>query len=293
MKLFYSCILLLAAAMLAVGAAAQQTVAPASSDKTAPKAPANPADEPLFDVPPMPQGKVSLVGGTVTKIDRVRNRLWLRPFGGGTMTMSFDERSHIYRDGVETTQLGIRKGDRVYVDTMLDGDHVFARNVRVENEVGPADARGQVVGYDPKTGAMTVLDELSSQDVTVRVTPSTVIRQNNQPAAARTTLRPGTLIAIQFAPDRTKGGVAQQISIIAVPGTAFVFDGVVTYLDLHLGTLALTNRTDNKSYELHFSPGARDVADNVTVGADVTINAVFDGAQYKVNSLTVNQAKRE
>ncbi len=292
MKLFYSGMVLLATGVLAAGVAAQQSTAPAKPDNSAIKAPANPADEPLFEVPPLPQGKVSLVGGTVTRIDRVRNRLWVRPFGGAIMTMSFDERSHIYRDGIETTQLGIRKGDRVYVDTMLDGPHVFARNIRVETQAGQADARGQLVGYDPQSGAMTVRDELSSQEVTVQVTPNTAIRQNNEPVA-RSALRTGSLIAIQFAPDRAKGGVAQQISIIAVPGTSFLFDGTVTYLDLHLGTLALTNRTDNKSYELHFNPAARNVADNLAVGADVTIRAVFDGAQYNVNTLTVNQARKE
>ena len=37
------------------------------------------------------------------------------------MKKAYDKRTHVYRDGVETTQLGIRKGDRAYVDTMLDG----------------------------------------------------------------------------------------------------------------------------------------------------------------------------
>ncbi len=292
MKLFYSCGVLLTAVVMATSSPAQQSAPPAKPDNAAPKVPANPADEPLFDVPPLPQGKVSLVGGTVTKIDRVRNRIWVRVFGGKTMTISFDERSHIYRDGVETTQLGVRKGDRVYIDTMLDNPHIFARNIRVETQTEPADARGQVVGYDPKTGNMTVRDDLSAQEVMVRVTPSTAIRENNKPVPA-STLREGSLIAIQFAPDRANGGVAREISVIAVPGTSFIFDGTITYLDLHVGTLAVANRTDNKTYELHFDPATRDVANSLTVGTQVTIRAVFDGSQYNVSSLTVNRASRQ
>ena len=90
----------------------------------------NPGD-PLLDVPPLPKGKATLVGGRVGKIDPIRNRITVEPFGGGDkMKVFFDERTHIYRDGTETTQANIHKGDRVYVDTLLDGPRVFARNIR-------------------------------------------------------------------------------------------------------------------------------------------------------------------
>ena len=39
--------------------------------------------------------------------------------------------------------LGINKGDRVYVDTQLDHATLFARNIRVLTEAGPAYARGR------------------------------------------------------------------------------------------------------------------------------------------------------
>jgi hypothetical protein len=289
MKPFYPLVVLLfAGAVLAGSASAQQAVTPA---RPAAAAPDNPANDPLFDVPPLPQGKVSLVGGTVAKIDRVRNRLWVRPFGGGDMQMSFDERSHIYRDGIETTQLGIRKGDRVYVDTMLDGSRVFARNIRVETTVTPAGARGQLLAFDPATGNMTIRDDLSSQPVTFQVTSNTAIRQDDQPAS-RAELRPGTLVAVRFSPNQANRGIAQDVSILAVPGNTFVFSGTVTYLDLRLGVFALENRTDNRNYELHFHPGIG-AADKLSVGSDVTVSAVFNGSGYNVTNLTVNQARNE
>ena len=65
--------------------------------------------------------------------------------------------------------LGIRKGDRVYADTMLDGARVFAKNVRVENQAGRAEVRGQVTGSIGEKGTVTVRDELSSQPVTFAI----------------------------------------------------------------------------------------------------------------------------
>ncbi len=282
MKRFYpGLVLAFTCAVLAGVAVGQQATVAA-------RAPQNPATDPLFDVPPLPQGKISLVGGTVAKIDRVRNRLTVSVFGGGKMDMSFDERSHIYHDGVETTQLGIRKGDRVYVDTQLDGTRVFARNIRVESTTLPADARGQIVQYDPKSGTMILREELSSQDVTLHVDPKTGIRFSGQ-AGSTANLQPGSLVAVRFAPGGAERGVAQEISIIAAPGTSFVFAGRVTYLDLHLGTFAVENRTDQKTYELHFDPATSLAANQLVVGLEVTARAVFDGTRYTVTNLTVNR----
>src|SRR5205085_9972973 len=88
----------------------------------------NSPGDPLLDVPPLPKGKVTLVGGNVLKIDPIRNRLQVQPFGAkDKMKISFDERTRVFRDGRETTQASIRKGDRVYLDTMLVGPQVFAR----------------------------------------------------------------------------------------------------------------------------------------------------------------------
>src|SRR5262249_51616637 len=133
--------------------AANQPATNPSSGNTAPqqsKPAANQADrdadssnigDPLLDVPPLPKGNVTVVGGTVEKVDQIRNKMVVEPFGGGDkLKVTFDERTHIFRDGTETTQMGIHKGDRVYVDTMLDGARVFARNIRVQSQVGAADA---------------------------------------------------------------------------------------------------------------------------------------------------------
>ena len=95
-------------------------VAGISSGSRADNAPAddNPYN-PLLEIPPLPKSNTTLIGGFATSIDHVRNRLTVQPFGRGEKVKLFtDERTHIYRNGAETTVLGIHKGDRVYVDTI-------------------------------------------------------------------------------------------------------------------------------------------------------------------------------
>jgi hypothetical protein len=232
-----------------------------------------------------------LVGGTVDRVDRVRNHLTVSVFGGKKMKMFFDERSHIYRDGVETTQLGIRKGDRVYVDTQLDGSRIFARNIRVESSAQPADARGQVLSYDPSRETIVVRDELSSQPVNLRVTSSTAVRSKGQPASVRD-LVPGALVKVRFMPDASDRGVAQDIDISARPGDVFVISGKITHLDLSTSTMVVRNGMDGNTYEVRFDPGLAS-ARNAALGADVTVSASFDGSQYTARSMTVSQARAE
>ncbi len=249
--------------------------------------------DPILDVPPMPKGNVTLVGGTVRKIDRVRNYMEVEPFGGKRMHIAFDERSHIYRDGTETTQLGIKKGDRVYVDTMLDKQNhrVFARNVRVENSTMPADARGQLVAFHSGSGVIEMRDELSQQPVTFKLDQKTTIKHNDQPAT-RAELMPGALIAVHFAPLKANRGLAQEINVYATPGSAFKFSGRLTHLDLRHGLLAVDNKSDGKDYEISFDP-AHTSKDDLKEGAAVTVVAIFDGKKYVANSVEVNGSAEE
>ncbi len=242
--------------------------------------------DPLFGVGPLPEGRVSLVGGTVDKVDRVRNRVAVKPFGNGQkMSLAFDERTHIYRDGVETTERGIRRGDRVYIDTMLDGTRLFARNIRVVTSLKPSDARGQVMAYDPQTGTMTVLDDISSVPVTFRVTGQTSIKSA---VAARAGLVPGSLVTVRFSPDQRNRQVAQEVSILAAPGSTFTFVGKVTFLDLRSNLIAVHNQSDDKTYELEFAPGA--INSDITVGSDVVVKAEFVGRGYRAETVSTLSA---
>ena len=48
------------------------------------------------DLPPQPKGKTTLIGGRIRIVDHVRDRLILDIFGGGHITVLFDERTHMF-----------------------------------------------------------------------------------------------------------------------------------------------------------------------------------------------------
>ena len=243
--------------------------------------------DPLLDLPPLPQGKTTLVGGTVHSIDQIRNRLTVQPFGGKAMKISFDERTHIYRDGVPSTQLVIHKGDRVYVDTMLDGTRVFARNIRVVTGTQAADARGQITSNNAATGRITVQDELSARPVTFRVTPTTAVSGAGLSSVAQ--LQPGSLVTVKFVPDRSNRDVAQQISVIAAPGSVFTFYGRITYLNMSTRSLAVDNQSDKKTYDIKFTPAAVD-PQMLGEGKQVLVKAHFDGTGYTADNIQFMKA---
>lgn len=267
-------LLLLMSLVLTVGAANGQNQA----TKVQPDA--NGYD-PLLDMPPLPKGKTTLIGGTVRHIDQIRNRLTVQPFGGHTMKVFFDERTHIYRNGVPSTQLVIQKGERVYVDTMLDGSRVFARNIRVVTQMQAADARGQVMSND--NGRITVQDELSARPVTFLVTPATVV-SGSAGKSTVTQLQPGSLVAVKFTPDRRDRAVAQQISVIAAPGSEFVFYGTITYLNMSTSTLAVANESDKKTYDIKFTPAAVN-PQALQQGQQVLVKARFSGQGYVADNI--------
>jgi hypothetical protein len=246
-------------------------------------------NDPLLDVPPLPKSKVTLVGGTVRSIDQIRNRMTVDTFGGGKMKFVFDERSHIFRDGVETTQLAIKKGDRVYVDSQLDGPKVFARTVRVITQLTPADADGQLLSYDQRRGVISMRDRLSSQPIRFALNKDTKILKDNEQPGSQADLRPGALLGVQFSPDRANRGVAQKITVLAVPGASFRFAGRVTNLDVKNSVMAIENASDGKNYEVAFDRSDVNGRDDLGVGAEVNVIATFQGDKYLAREMTVTQ----
>ena len=257
-------------------------------DKAAPgeRTPSTTGDA-LFEPPPLPKGDVSLIGGIVRGIDRVRNRINIQPFSGKSMSVRFDDRTHIYRDGVETTQLGIRKGDRIYVDTMLDKSFILARNVHVVTELQPADARGQLMQFSDRHSVMVVQDQLSRQPVRFRVDNTTVIKKGGG-SGSIADLAPGALIDVRFAPEKGNRDVAREVTIFAMPGTVYTFAGDITHLNIATGTLAIHNLSDDKSYEISFDPSM--TSRDLQLGAQATIQAQFTGRNYKASQIQVTQA---
>jgi len=226
----------------------------------------------------------------ITSVDRVRNHLDVAVFGGGHWTIFFDERTHIFNKGIETTQMALKKGERIYVDTMLDNNKhdIFARNIRVGLVTAPADAAGQIAEVNDKHREVAFRDAIGGQTVRFVVANDALISKGSRPASFED-LRPGTLVKVKFAPERADRGVAREIAILATPGTSYTFSGVVTFLDTHRGQLSLRSSGDNKTYDLKFVPERMDPERKLAVGAQVNIIAIFEGNRYMAQQLTVTR----
>ncbi|MGB9120295.1 MAG: DUF5666 domain-containing protein [Candidatus Angelobacter sp.] len=250
--------------------------------------------DPILDPAPVPRTTTTMVGGTISGVDRLRNKLTVHVFGGGHWTVNFDERTHIFHNGAETTQLALKKGERVYVDTQLDNNRhdIFARNIRVGVAELPADADGQIVSVDAKHNELTLRDTLNSVPVRFAIDPETRISNGQTPAAFKD-VKPGSLVHVRFAASSPNRGLAREISIIAVPGSTFTFAGKVTFLDLHRGLLAVQNSTDDKNYEIHFAPSAVTNRNELGIGRDVLVRATFEGTRYMAQSVNLTRAGDE
>ena len=243
----------------------------------------------LPDLPPLSSGKATLIGGTIDKIDRVQDQLTVRVFGGEKMKIVFDPRTRIYRDGAPASAGDLRRGDRVYVDTVLDGSAVFARNIRLKTGAPVGESQGIILSFNRERNELTVRDLLSPHALKVRLSPSTRILEGDR-STSPNRLVSGSLVAIKFGAQRDGRDLAQEISVLAVPGATFTFAGQVTSLDLRTGLLVLTSATNHKTYEIYIDPSKIAVDDRLRQGADVTVLTRFEDNRYVARSLTVNSA---
>jgi hypothetical protein len=174
----------------------------------------------------------------------------------------------------------MRPGDRIYVETVLDGPTVFAKTVHLPAETALGAVTGQVASYDAARGTVSVRDELSSEPARFRVTSTTSITGGG--------VGPGALVQLSFLPGDPPP-IAREIRVLIAPGAVFTFSGRVTFLDLSAQELVLLSATDNTRYEIQLNPAAleADSLARLREGANVTIGARFDGRGYVAESVTL------
>ena len=241
----------------------------------------------LPDLPALPRGKSTVIGGAIREVDGVRDQLTLNVFGGHAMRVLFDERTQVYRDGHKASLRDLRAGDHVSVETMLDGTTIFARSIHMLSHLPEGESQGQVVSYDRSKGELLVRDSLSPEPIKLHVSSATTIVRQGQESSSGD-LSAGTLISIRFQADSTGQNVASKIAVLATPGSAFVFSGNVVFLDLHTGLMALVDPRDDKHYEISFDPARLRLSHDVREGTAVTVTANFDGSRYSASAVTVN-----
>jgi hypothetical protein len=239
----------------------------------------------LSALPPPPRGRSTVEGGTIRSVDPVRDQLILTVYGTKPMKILYDERTQVFRDGVKAPLNDLRAQDHASVETILDGTKIFALSIHMLSQTPEGEAQGQVLSYDAGTGQLTLSAALSQQPITLHVPSGTPIVGVGQvtvssPSAGLADLVKGTLISVKFDSSNNGRGVARQISILAAPGSSFVFSGNVVSLDLSANRLVLVDPKDDQSYSIVFDPSRFPMSRDLHVGAHVTVNATFDGSHY-------------
>ncbi|MBS1852882.1 MAG: hypothetical protein JST79_18415 [Acidobacteria bacterium] len=244
------------------------------------------ANDLLPELPPLPEGKPTLVGGVVRNLDWVRDELTIQPFGGKPLQALFDGRTRFLREGKKISARELRVGDKIYADTVADGNSIFVQTLRLVAQPVPGESHGQIVSFDLAKSELTLTDALSSQPFKVSILPATQVMRDGQEVSTNL-LQPGTLVTLQFRPTPTGAAGARKITVLAAPGAVFTFAGRVIFLDLHQGLVSLADPRDKKTYDVYFDPAAVQIAGDLQLDSMISVNAVFDGSRYNTRAIQV------
>lgn len=247
----------------------------------------------LPPLPPLPSGESTILGGAIRNVDPVLDRLTLHIFGGRSMTIEFDERTQVFRNGVKVPLRSLGPADHASVQTALDGTRVFAESIHILTQAPEGQCQGVVRSYDSGSGILAIDSDLSPNPVKLVVPRGASIARTGQPefTAAQSgvsDLMKGTLVAITFTPDRSGRSIARHITVLAVPGSKFIFGGTIAFLNMSSGSLVVQDSQDGKSYQIYFDRYRFPSITNLHVGDNVTVTASFEGSRYEATSITVH-----
>jgi hypothetical protein len=246
-----------------------------------------------FSLPPLPKGKTTILGGEIRNFDPVRDQFSLRIYGGRPMKIWFDDRTQVYRDGEKIPVRDLGPEDHASVETILDGDNVFAVSIHILSGTPEGECEGRVVMYSPDTGELVVASQMSPAPVRFLVPANASIarvgeRDFTMRSSGLSDLMAGSLVSVSFEAGPARRNVAKEIKVMAVPGAAFEFSGNISFLDMHTGTMIIVDPRDEKSYQIHFDSARLPASATLRPQANVTVTATYDGNGYAANTITAN-----
>lgn len=244
------------------------------------------------DLMALPSGKSTVIGGMIASVDPVTDEMVLKVFGGKRMRVFFDERTQVYRDGAKTSLHDLHENEHASVETMLDGNTVFARSIHMLSQSPEGECQGQVVSYDPGSGTLTLTEVLSREAIRLHVPPNApIVREGQgssgtQSRAAR--LTQGALVRASFQSDNKGQGVASKIAVLALPGDQLTFSGNVSFLDLRKNEFVVVDDGNNQDYKITFDPAAFPASHDLHEGTHVRVTAEFDGSHYVARDISIH-----
>jgi len=243
-------------------------------------------------LPAPPSGKSTLFGGEIQTVDPVRDQLTLEVYGQKPMKILFDERTRVFRDGARIPLRDLRPEDHASVETALNGSAVFAVSIHILSHSTEGEYSGRVIEYSAGSGELVLGGVLSGEPFRLLVASSTKISREGQTGFAgvrsgESDLVPGALVSAKFESNGKGQGIASSIAVLAVPGSAFVFGGDVSFVDLHTGSMVLTDTRDAKTYRISFDPDRIAASLNLREGQHVRVVADYENAGYVASEITI------
>jgi hypothetical protein len=278
---------------LALAQASFSASSPAQAFDSPPAEKASGTVDDLPPMPPLPSGESTILGGAIRNIDPVLDQFTLNIFGERPIKIQFDARTKVFRDGVPVPLRELGPADHASVQTALDGTHVFAESIHILSQAPQGEAEGVVQSYDHQSGRLKINSALTPKPLRFFVPGGTSIVRAGQPEFTSTRsgeadLARGSLVVVSFSPDLDGRAVVRRVTVLAVPGSTFIFGGDVSFLDLASGSLVLVDSRDGKSYRIDCNPSRFPSVAKLHIGDNVTVNASFEDARYVATSITIN-----
>jgi len=249
------------------------------------------AHDDVSAIPPLPRGKSTILGGAIHDVDPVLDRFTLRIVGEKPIRILFDERTQVFIDGKKIPLRDLRPASHASVQTTLDGTSVFALSVHILSQLQPGAYRGEVLSFSPSTGDLELAGGHGGEPIRFKVSSDATFARIGQASftalqSGPSDLQKGTLVSIEFEPDGKGRGTITKLTVLATPGSNFVFSGNLISLDMHSGTLVLLDPTSNQSYQINFNSTSLASMPNVRPGQRVRVSAEYDGNHYLAHNVT-------
>ena len=232
------------------------------------------------ELPHVPRGRSTVMGGEIRDVDLVRDQFTLKVFGGNAVKILFDERTRVYRDGKQISVLTMKPEDHASIETVLDGTSIFALRIHMLTKIPEAEFRGQVVSFD-SLDRQVKLRSLSSRELLTLQVPEGV---------APTGLVKGSIVDVNFRSGTQGFGVATKVDVVAVPGGSFTVNGNLSVLDVHAGRMVISNSGGAHTNEISFEPARFAITSELKEGAVLKVTATFDGVKLIATNIEVVQS---
>ncbi len=241
--------------------------------------------------PPLPTGKSTILGGAIRDVDPVLDRFTLNIVGEKPMRILFDERTQVFVDGKQLPLRDLRPATHASVQTTLDGTSVFALSVHILSQLPRGNYSGEVLSYSPSTGDLELAGGQGGEPIRFKVSSDASYARKGQAdftaiQSGPSDLQKGTIVSIDFEPDGKGRGTVTAVTVLATPGSQFVFSGNLIALDMHTGNMVLLDPTNNQSYQIQFNSSSLRSMPDVRPGQRVRVAAEYDGTRYLARDVT-------